>query len=856
MALTEKQKQNVLALDNSRKLAIATAPTARTKRWRNGEIGFQDLAKRLATPTRTQETLAEYFAMTTEQQGLIKDVGGFVGGTLANGRRMAANVRWRSMITLDIDNGDSTILEAVYRGLGTAFNYLVYSTHKHRPEAPRLRVVIPLRDNIPVDQYEPIARRLAADIGIEAMDRTTYQPSRVMYWGSVAKDGEFVFEANSGDYLDPAEVLARYEDWTDVYLWPYAEEEMANVKKLVDKQGDPLEKKGFIGAFNRAYRIEDVIETWLSDQYEPFKEDRWTYANGSTAGGLVIYEDGLFAYSHHGTSPTSGQLTNAFDFLRLHLYGELDQDIDPETSATKRPSYKEVMNLIRKDTATNAELTSLQDLPFEVFDDPRQDASKQKADKSQKTASADFTADEFDEFLSFEEDDDFDPSDLTSADQVRAWLAQLTRDDRGVIESTGANVKVILMNDPNLKDKVAIDEFSQRLTVRGELPWPRLGDDWTDTDDGSLQIYLEQYYEIVGERKIINALNEVAIERAFHPVKEYIESCQWDGAPRIEQVFQQFFGADDTEYTRTVALIHFVASIARVYRPGIKYDTAVVFVGAQGIGKSYFIAKLGGEWASDSLQRVDNKDAYESLIGSWLIELPEMSAMKKADNETMKHFLSKKEDRFRMAFGRRTQTYRRSCTFWGSSNDLSFLKDMTGNRRYFPVGCDRDQQRLRSWEHLTDSLVAQLWGEAKALFDDGYSIYLPDELYPVAEMIQAEYTEESPILSIIRDYLDFPFTQDDHKLSPNERYLMTKHANDDEIAQRKAEGGKRTDVTCIVQLWVEALGHERTALTRFDSREISSVITQLNWKRTNKNRRFNYHGVQKAFARADRRKKS
>lgn len=829
MALTDIQRRTIVNLDNDRKLTIATAASAQAKRWKNVEIGWSDLVKKLATPTRTQELYKEYLKMSRDQQGKIKDVGGFVGGSLAQGRRLANNVSWRSLLTLDLDNGNPGILKEIREAL-SGYTYAVYSTHKHHPKAPRLRVIIPLAKNVVMEQYEPIARRIAADINIEAMDKTTYQPSRLMFWGSVAKDGEFVFHVEDGRFLDPEEQLNRFDDWRDVYAWPYAADEMANVKHMAKKQGDPTEKNGYIGAFNRAYRIEDVIEKWLPDQYEYFKEDRYTFTGGSTAGGLIIYQDGLFAYSHHGTSPTSGQLTNAFDFLRLHLFGDQDFDVDPDKPVTQRPSYKEMMSFIHDDKLTNSELVDLSELPFDVFGDPEDDE--------------DWDDDEWSD-----EDDDWEDSD-TKAANVKKWLSTLTRDKQGQIESTGANVKTILANDPNLKDKMAVDEFSRRMIVRGKLPWARTGRDWQDSDDGSLQIYLEQYYGIVGPQKITSALNETALENSFHPVKQYLDALKWDGKRRIETVFQKFFGAEDTEFTRTVAKIHFVASVARIYQPGIKYDTAVVFVGGQGLGKSFFIDKMAKGWGNDSLQRVDNKDAYESLIGSWLVELPEMSAMKKSDNETIKHFLSKREDRFRVSYGKRTATYERSCTFWGSSNDLNFLKDTTGNRRYFPIGCDRDAQELRSWKDLTDEMIGQLWAEAKELYQQGFSIYLPEKMYATAEKIQAQYTEESPIVPIIREYLEFPLCEEWSRMTPAERSIMFRHRTDSEVKELSENGALVRQEVCTAEIWTEALGKEIDKMTRFDSREITGALLQIGgWKRANRSKRFGVHGKQKYFVR-------
>jgi P4 family phage/plasmid primase-like protien len=333
-------------------LVISVGASRKETRWKSKELLWSDLLEKLSHTTRTNETYAQYLAMTKDEQGERKDVGAFIGGTLQGGRRKTGAVSWRQLITLDADFARGDLWESFT--LLWDFAAAVYSTHKHAPGSPRLRLVLPLARPVSPEEYQAIARRIAADVGIDQFDDTTYQPHRLMYWPSTSSDGEYVFQWQDGPWLDPDAVLARYGDWHDPAEWPESSRTKERRHKLAERQGDPLAKPGLVGQFCRAYSIEEALETFLPEVYLPCADlpGRYTFAKGSTVGGLVLYDNGRFAYSHHATDPISGLLVNAFDLVRIHKFGDQDEDATPGADTLKMPSYKAMLAFAEADPKT------------------------------------------------------------------------------------------------------------------------------------------------------------------------------------------------------------------------------------------------------------------------------------------------------------------------------------------------------------------------------------------------------------------------------------------------------------------------------------------------------------------------
>lgn len=768
-------------VQNDKALDIALGNSRKTKTWKNKTIRWSELLDRLSTATRTPETMAEYKAMTRDQQSQIKDVGGFVGGYCNNGSR--SDIRFRSILCLDADFADGDLWpdwELLYGNAAA-----LYSTHKHTTEKPRYRLVVPLARNVDSDEYQAVGRRIAATLGIDKFDDTSYQPQRMMYWPSCSQDGPYVFEHTDGAFLDPDTVLATYHNWRDVSSWPMSSRVAEVVRKTAAKQKDPLEKGGIVGAFCRAYTIQEAIAEYVPTYRVCDDPGRYTYTEGSTAAGVVIY-DNKFSYSHHGTDPASGQLCNAWDLVRLHRFGELDSDCNPDTPVSSRPSYRAMAQLASEDKRVKAQIV---------------------ADRMTEA-----TAD-FDE----------------PAEDGEDWKAKLKITEKGAIAQTIENVVIILQHDPQLAGRLALNEMEHNIVALSSLPWraARGASQWTDADDAALRYYLERTYGLTGKDRIFDAVNVVALQNKFHPVREYLDGCVWDGVPRVETLLVDYLGAEDTPYTRAVTRKALTAAATRIYDPGCKFDYMLTLRGRQGIGKSALIARLGGRWFSDSFTTLQGKDAYEQVLGVWIMEVCELAGMRKAEAETIKLYISKQVDRFRPAYGRRLQEFPRQCIFIGTTNETQFLRDATGNRRFWVVDTP-NEPTCNLWDELTPETVRCIWAEAVELYRAGEALYLPRELEAAAREVQETYEEENPRAGIVQDYLErrLPADWDIMDLLARRQWL-----------EGTQEGTVPRTTVCTMEIWAEALGGNPDRLDRYAGKEIREIMERMPGWRHNGNKR-------------------
>ena len=796
---------NQIRYDGS--VTIAVGESRRSTQWKNKEVLWSQLVERLSIPTKTPETVDEYRGFAKSKRDEIKDVGGFVGGSLKGGRRKAEAIMQRRLLTLDLDDvpRNADPWDTVVLVLGCAA--VLYSTHSHRPEAPRLRLVMPLSRPVSPEEYSAIARKVAQDIGIDMCDDTTYEPHRLMYWPSASINAEYRYEVEDGPWLNADEQLARYVDWHDPSEWPISSRRAEALHRLASHQESPLKKSGIVGAFCRVYDIHDAIEHFLPDTYEKYDDNRYTYKGGSTSGGLVLYDNGVFAYSHHGTDPASGKLCNAFDLVRIHLYGNLDDDTSPGTPSHKVPSFMKL-----------------------------QDEAMQIPEVREELAKANFERlkDRFDD-----PDEDYD------------WVGQLTCNKNGKFDNTINNVQLIMEHDAGLRGKYFYDTFKERMTVCGDLPWCKLADrmttTWTDTDDAGLRNFLEIKYEIVNTMKIGDAVLLAMQSCMRHPVREYLLSLKWDGVARADTIFIDYLGAEDTEYTRTVTRKALIGAVARIMQPGCKHDHILVLVGPQGCRKSTTLAKLGKSWFSDSFYTVQGKEAYEQIQGFWLIEMGEMAATRKAELESIKQFVSKQSDSYRAAYAKRTQEHPRQCAFFGTTNDDEFLRDATGGRRFWPVTVT-DKGR-ETGDYFTAEIVDQVWAEIVMRYSAGENWYLDNaKIEAVARQIQDAHTEMNGKQGLLEQFVERLLPKDWATRNLSQRLAYWNDGFDDE----KQAGTERRKAICALEVHCELFGGTVKDYTPQKTREYNAMLKRLpGWKARS---RINYgeiYGQQRGFVREE-----
>lgn len=796
-------------------LHIATATTRRSTSWQTKEITWQQLIERCQTPLRTPESVAQYFAMPKEKQGEAKDHGGFVGGTLKGKRRTKENVASRDLITLDLDHAEPGFWQKFTRTyIGTAA--FCYSTHSHTPTAPRLRLIIPLEHSIEPAAYEPIARSIADDLGIEQFDDTTYDASRLMYFPSCPADGEYFFEVQQGRPINPEAILSGYDDWHDAEQWPTSSREAKRTISSVRKQEDPTTKEGIIGDFCRLYSVPDAIEKFLSEIYAPgTQKNRYTYIPGTTTNGLVIYEEGKFAHAFQSTDPLCGPHSyNAFDLVRLHLFGKYDKEKDLDYVVTDRPSWKKMVSFVYQDKDFQAAQRERQ------LDSARSDFSDVKT----------------------EEEIDTD-----------AWKESLNLTKEGKIKTTPKNFLLLLANLPEFRGKLLFDKFENRIKVDGRLPWDKYDrvEASLRSDDYDLinSWFAERYEFNVSRTNLLSYVMTVAKKRERHPVRDYLECLRWDGIPRLDTLFVDFLAVPDTPINRAMTRKHLVAAVKRIYHPGCQYDNVVIFTGDQGAGKSTMVRKLGGIWAKPLGSKFTGRESAEQLQGGWLFESGEMRGWRGVEIEAIKDFFTRTVDWYRPAYGMTTNSYPRQCIFFATTNDTVFLNDATGNRRFWPLEVKKNKAKLSLWEDFTPDYRDQVWAEAVMRYREGEETFLnlDEEKDLIKLQISFSDTYIDDLADKIREYLEIRLPEDwyNHTFDYRVTYFRF-HEYDTDLT-----ASLRRDKVCYREIRTECFSDGRYQNRTISLSDINLAFAQIQgWEKIDGNTSFGRaYGRQRYFQR-------
>lgn len=322
-------------------------------------------------------------------------------------------------------------------------------------------------------------------------------------------------------------------------------------------------------------------------------------------------------------------------------------------------------------------------------------------------------------------------ADFAAADK---WRDALSRTDRGAIQPTLRNVVEILRRDTEWDGVIGYDEFSGRCMKRKPPPFS-VADvgEWSDLDDSRLRLWLSQKYGFEPKREVImDAVHLCADGNRFHQVRGWLRALKWDGQPRLAYWLAAYLGAEPSPYTQAVARKWLIASVARIMRPGCKADNVLILEGAQGLGKSTALAILGGDYFTDAPFKLGDKEGFQIIRGRWIVELSELDSFNKAESSSAKLFFSQYVDRYRDPWGKRPSDVPRQCVFAGSVNHDTYLKDDTGNRRYWPVKCTRaDLVDLRADRD-------QLFAEAVAAYDAGERWDVLPEERPMFEAEQEQ----------------------------------------------------------------------------------------------------------------------
>lgn len=782
------------------KYTLSLAGSSSSLKWKTKRLTWEEFLERLGTPVITNETVREFDKLDKPAKSSLKDVGGFMAGELSGSQRLKKAVMSRSMITLDVDFADDLFpFDFVDRFPGYAA--VIYTTRSDRPGARRYRLILPLKNEVTdVTMYEAAARKVAELLGIDLFDKTTFQAERMMYWQSLSKDQTGLFEVFEGEPIDAEYLIGLYgdkEEWRDVRNWAFHSETERDTRAIVSKEmaKDPRDKEGLVGAFCRTYTIQEAISKYLPNVYTETENGRYTYALGSGAAGLVVYDD-VLCFSHHSTDPVGdGHAYNAYDLVRVHKFGHLG----------KEESVKEMNRLV---------------------------CANKQCVKDMVTLDADLS-----------DFDAYDEEVKNEAEEAADLVWDLDR--KGSKMCTVRNFINAFKCDPLLNDLLAYDLFLDTI-VYTRTPFfssdIKKGDMLDDTAVAIFRERIETMHGIYSDGKLTDAIENISLKNSFHPVKKYLEAQRWDGVKRIDNFLVDYMGAKPSIYVSEAFRKMLVAAVTRIYEPGRKFDTALVMYSGQGAGKSTLIQALSKGWFNDSLTDVSGQKAYEAIQHAWIVELAELSALRRSDVEATKNFISKREDTYRSAYARRVKTHRRQCVFFGSTNDDEFLKDKTGNRRFFPIEVCANKNTHKLFERSFDKVVDQLWAEAMELYMCGESLILSEEAEAIANEGREEFTEESPLLGIIENYVNTLFPEDYEERTEQQRADFLAGSLDE-------VGTVQKNTFCLMELWVEAMGRRKDEYTSGKGRELSIAMRQLKGWRKGKLKRTKLYGTQVIYTR-------
>lgn len=742
---------------------IYTAPRRDSKAWSAGKVTWDEIQAWVADPADQ------------------KECGNYVLGVLEGNRRTKASIVSRGVLALDADTAGRDFLLQASMELTEAF--IAHTTYSSAPDDPHWRLLIPLNRDVTPDEYHKLATLVMDRIGTDRFDPGSVQAERYMFKPSTQNRNWYSSHVQPGEPLLVDEWLGDYED--DLSAIP--------LPKPSRFKRDPYAIEGTVGIFNRAYMDwDELIHVYELPYERSATADRWHLLQARSVAGMGVVSPGL-VYSHHVNDPAYDQACSAFDLVRLHRFGELDEDCKPNTPVNRRPSHEAMLELAAKD--------------------PR---------VAQEQIGSDF-------------DDEV-------GEGTASWQSQLVRNPRtaAVIDNV-TNWDLIVANEP-LFSNLVWDDLSNCIEVLDHLPWrkvDRLSRSWNESDQAQLNFHLERKLGLRAFRQVIeDRVLTQARENKRHPIRHYLETLPaWDGTPRVERCLP---GAPDTKHNRMVARKVMTAAVARVLEPGCKWDHVLVLHGTEGMGKSWWINRmtLGHD---TSLGDIRNKDTLLSAHRAWVVVADEGYSLRKAEADPLKEFLTRTSDMYRAPYARETRDHPRGFCIWSTTNDNTFLRQQEGNRRFLVVRCEQKVD----FDAITPQYIQQVWAEALHLYRNGERLHLNPEESEMAAEHREFFLEEDAIEPLVRQYLDMRVPDTWHEMSPSDRQSWVETVGD------FGDGGtERIDLVCSMQIWVEALGNHVGDHRRGDLLQITNVLKQLpGWEALPGTTRVAGYGPQRVFRR-------
>lgn len=730
----------------------------------------------------------------------VKDCGGYVAGRLKGTARRKGQVEYRSAVTLDADAASET-LPAVVAGLG--LRALVHSTYSHTRAHPRYRVIFPIMGpGLSEEEYPRVARGLMEALGEAQFDPGSTQPERLMFWPATAAPDEYEVVECQGETATAQGLL---RDFGGLGPTP---DHMPGSKR------DPLGLPGVAGAFNRVYDMARAV-TEFHLPYDPVEGEpnRWHYTPAESEGGVIVYPDG-YVFSNHASDPAYGRALSLFDLVALHVYGGEDRaaGVPQSTAPADRPSIQRAM----REFAARPEIVT-------------------------ELVAADFA----------DVDGDEDGAALPE------WVREFHLHPKtGKPLDDVHNWDLLMRHDPVLR-ALARNEMDLTTVTRRPFPWRAVeagkDDALTNADRAQISAHLQRAYNMPrpAQEQLNGVIDMVAQDHGFHPVVEYLEGLEWDGVSRIETYLP---GAADA-YTRRVARLVAVQAVARALNPGVKVDNCLILTGRQGLGKSWFVETMARGWTC-TLGPIEGgglRDTVMAMTRSWITVADEGFAMKKADAEALKQFVTLTHDVIRLPYAKEHVKLPRRQVIWGTTNDAVFLRAQEGNRRFLIV----EVAEKLDFGKYSDEYVNQVWAEAVHIWKtskheyglkDNPELFLSSEEEAAAESVRSMATEEDSMTGLIQAYLDTLVPENWVEMSPEERISWLRDAE-----QGIVSGTHPISVVCSLEIWEIALQRERGKHSRVDILQITNALKQLpGWfGPMPKPTRLPFYGPQRVFARLD-----